>query len=189
MVESPLVSIQLSKFEQYCKRLTKQANKTRTQLKKVPWPDSLLLKNIFQNKLLLRLSQQHMSQIEMGVFFGPPGFCTRPQKCCWLALRLAQEQSVSPRDDITLALETLRGKRNRLKNFIQKSFKWEEGASSCYCVEPANSGAYEKNSRGTGVLQSWYRSWSSFILMEGRLGRRESILNYSPEVIQIFLLQ
>lgn len=115
-----------------------------------------------------------MSQIKVGVFFGPPGFCTRPQKCSWPALRLAQEQSVSPRDDIILALETLRGKRNRLKNFIQKSFKWGEGASSCYCVEPANSGAYEKNSQGTGVLQSWYRSWEagvpSFLWKGGWVG-------------------
>lgn len=49
-----------------------------------------------------------------------------------------------------------------------------ERASSCYCAE-SNSGAWEMNSQGTGVLQAWSRSSSSFILMEGRLGGGKSL--------------
>lgn len=55
-----------------------------------------------------------------------------------------------------------------------RSLSSGERASSCYCAQP-NLGAWEMNSQGTRVLQAWSRSSSSFILMEGQLGRGKSL--------------
>lgn len=79
------------------------------------------------------------------------------------------------------------GKQKRInspKAFHSEVFLGEKRASSYYSIEPANSGGWKENFQGTGVLQAWTRSLSSFILMDRWLGEVESTLNYSLEVVR-----
>lgn len=62
---------------------------------------------------------------------------------------------------------------NSPKGLHSEVFQVGKGHHLANCAEP-NSGAWEMNSQGTGVLQALSRISSSFILMEGQLGRGKS---------------
>lgn len=72
--------------------------------------------------------------------------------------------------------DTGRQKRiNSPKAFHSEVFLGEKRASSCYSVKHADSGGWEENFQGTGVLRAWTKSLSFFILMERRSGGGKSL--------------